>query len=116
MKIVSSGERVPINAGNGYGTVTTESNKPQNNLPEVVKDTKDISQEKLNEAVGKINKTVLIFNKSLHFVVHEESKRWMVQVIDKETGEVLREIPPKEILDIVAKLNDIVGLLVDVRR
>lgn len=79
-------------------------------------ETKKLNDEHLNDAIDKINKTVRIFNKSLHFVLHEETRRWIVQVIDNETKEVIREIPPKEVLDLVAKLDDMVGLLVDVKR
>jgi flagellar protein FlaG len=40
----------------------------------------------------------------------------MVKVIDENTGEVIREIPPKKILDMVANMLELAGLLVDERR
>ncbi|GAB4264431.1 flagellar protein FlaG [Thermincola ferriacetica] len=70
----------------------------------------------VSDAVEKMNKTARIFNKSLHFRLHKESKRWQVQVMNLETGEVIREIPPSEILDVVAKIQEIVGVFVDERR
>jgi len=78
---------------------------------------KKISQsEVIDGALDKINKTVRIFNRSIHFSKHEESGRLWVKVIDTETKKVIREIPPEEILEIVARLEEMVGLLVDERR
>jgi len=81
------------------------------------KENKKISQsEVIDGALDKINKTVRIFNRSIHFSKHEESGRLWVKVIDTETKKVIREIPPEEILEIVARLEEMVGLLVDERR
>jgi len=39
-----------------------------------------------------------------------------VKVLDSETNEVIREIPPEKILDMVAKMWELAGLIVDERR
>lgn len=75
-----------------------------------------IDEEVLNKAVDKANQTARIFNRQIHFKVHEASRRWMIQIIDTDKGEVIREIPPEEILDMLAQLDKMVGLLVDERR
>jgi flagellar protein FlaG len=33
--------------------------------------------------------------------------------VNRETGEVIREIPPEKFLDMVAKLQELAGILVD---
>jgi flagellar protein FlaG len=58
---------------------------------------------------------VSTFNKRLKFDVHEETNRIFVQVIDSATGEVIWEVPPVQILDMLAKIYEVVGLLVDER-
>jgi flagellar protein FlaG len=40
----------------------------------------------------------------------------MVKVLDKDTGKVVREIPPEKILDMVAKFMEKAGIIVDERR
>ncbi|HHY78507.1 MAG TPA: flagellar protein FlaG, partial [Clostridiales bacterium] len=50
------------------------------------------------------------------YSIHEATKQIMVKVIDKETDEVIREIPPEKILNMVAKMWEIAGLIVDERR
>lgn len=67
----------------------------------------------VQEAVDDINKVLHYLNERLEFSVHEATNRIMVRVLDRETEEVLREIPPEQILDLVAKLWELVGLLVD---
>ena len=51
----------------------------------------------------------------LRFRVHEATGRIWVQVIDQQTNEVVREIPPERYLDLVARIWELVGLLVDER-
>ena len=51
----------------------------------------------------------------LRFQVHEATGRIWVQVIDAETNEVVKEIPPERYLDLVARIWELVGLLVDER-
>ena len=77
---------------------------------------KKIDEEILQEGTQKLNEMTRIFDRSFHFEIHEESKRWMVQVINTETGEVIKEIPPEKILDMVARLDQFVGLVIDERR
>ena len=51
----------------------------------------------------------------LDFSVHKPTKEVMVRVINQETGEVIREIPPEKHLDLVANLMKMAGILVDTR-
>lgn len=49
------------------------------------------------------------------FSIHEGTEAVMVKVINTETDEIIREIPPEEILDMVAKMWELAGILVDKR-
>lgn len=64
------------------------------------------------EVQEKESRTV-IFNHRLQFRIHEETRRVMVQIIDTCSGEVLEEIPPEKLLDLVAAIQELAGLLVD---
>ena len=69
---------------------------------------KNISQEFLNE----LEKDVELFhNVRLKFTIHEATNRTMVKVISKDSGETIREVPSETILDIVAKFEEIKGIL-----
>jgi len=54
-----------------------------------------------------------IHNVNMNFSVHEASGQVMVTISDEKTGEVVREIPSSEILNLAAKLNEMIGLLFD---
>ena len=65
--------------------------------------------EKVDAAIEYLNKTMRIFDRSLEFSIHEDTNRIIVRVIDRSSEEVIREIPPERILDLVAALMSIVG-------
>ena len=52
----------------------------------------------------------------LEFSIHEGTKEIMVKVINTDTKEVVREIPAEKILDMVAKIWELAGIIVDERR
>ncbi len=54
-----------------------------------------------------------IRNIGLKFSVHEATNRIKVTVFDKDTGKMVREIPPQEVLDLVAKIDEMMGILFD---
>ena len=51
--------------------------------------------EELQEGVERLNSTANVFNTGLRFLIHEETNRIMVQVVDLKEDEVIREIPLK---------------------
>lgn len=82
--------------------------------PETVREPKEMEKPAtLLEKVEQLNETAQLFNKKLHFEIHEETQRIMVQVMYADTGEVIREIPPQRILDLLARIEQALGILVD---
>lgn len=61
--------------------------------------------------MGEINACVCVFNTKILFRYDEESGRQVITVIDKGTGEIIRQIPPDEILHLVSKLKEISGII-----
>lgn len=74
---------------------------------------REIDRHKLNQAVAKLNRTSAIFSTDLRFKVHEGSKRVMVQIVDQKTGEVVKEIPPQKVLDVIGAIRETLGLIFD---
>ena len=72
--------------------------------------------EELDDAVEKVNITAETFNIGLRFRIHEESERIMVQVVNLKDNEVIKEIPPEKLLNVVAQIQNIIGLFIDTRR
>ncbi len=75
----------------------------------------NFDQEELSAAIAEVNDMIFKDNSRFEFKLHERTGRIMVKLIDKDTKEVLKEIPPEKILDLVASIWDLVGILVDER-
>ncbi|TWI59960.1 flagellar protein FlaG [Halalkalibacter nanhaiisediminis] len=73
------------------------------------------STEMLDKQVESMNKLLDASMTSLKFNVHEDLKRTYVQVVNRETDEVVKEIPPEKFLDMVASMLKHAGLIVDER-
>ncbi len=50
-------------------------------------------------------------NIQLSFDVHEKTGEMVVQVLDRETGDLIRQLPPENLLDLKDKLNELRGVL-----
>ena len=70
----------------------------------------------VNEAIEKLKQAGEIFNRRLDFRVDEETNRVVVKVIDTTTDKVIKEIPPEQLLQLAAKIQEMIGILVDEER
>ena len=78
---------------------------------------KTYSKSDLQKEIDGLNKWLQGSQKThLKFTLHEELGEYYVQIVNEQTDEVIREIPPKKILDMVAKMYEMIGLLVDEKR
>ena len=72
------------------------------------------TNEQLKRAVEEINKKAN--NSEAVFGVHEDTNRITIKIIDKESKEVIKEFPPEKTLDMIAKVWEMAGLMVDEKR
>ena len=102
------------------GLSQTADKKPtvQNFFTEKDQEDKDLSEEKdakqgtqLKKAVNDLNKQTK--NSEAIFGIHDKTNRVTIKIIDKTTKEVIKEYPPEETLDMIAKVWEIAGILVD---
>src|SRR5690625_2548059 len=99
------------------GTATTAQAKQQTNgnlqhgeNRDIVK---DVNKDEVKLAVEKINDFVDPIATNLKFVYHEDLNEYYVTVVNPLTDEVIREIPPKKLLDMYAAMTEYIGLVVD---
>ena len=72
------------------------------------------NNEQIRKAVEKMNKSMS--NSEAIFGIHDATNRVTIKIVDKETKEVLKEIPPEKTLDMIAKAWELAGILVDEKR
>lgn len=70
--------------------------------------------DKIKKAVEQLNKN--LSHSSAVFGIHEATNRVTIKIIDKDTKEVIKELPPEKTLDMIAKVWEIAGILVDEKR
>lgn len=85
----------------------------QKQIEENIAKQEEVPKEKVQQAVKSLNKFLEVNNTSSKFVFHEGLDKYFVQMIDKETEEVIKEIPPKKLLDAFYEMQKLVGMIVD---
>ncbi len=71
---------------------------------------------KLKKATGEMNRKINNSNEQAVFGVNEDTNRIMIKIMDKETKEVIKEFPPEKTLDMIARIWEMAGILVDEKR
>ena len=72
--------------------------------------------DQLKKMIEEMNRKINNSNEVAMFGIHEETNRVMIKIMDKDTKEVIKEFPPEKTLDMIAKLWEMAGILVDERR
>jgi len=94
----------------------TRIDRKDANVEGVVKVEKYPDSSRMTELVADVQENLNMVNDvDLQFSIHEASGELMVTVIDASTGEVIREVPPSEMLNLAAKLDEMIGLIIDQR-
>lgn len=73
-----------------------------------------MSDEIIKRAIQELNKKDVKVESQ--FGIHEGTNRIMIKIVDKETKEVIKEVPSEKMLDMVAKVWEYAGLFVDEKR
>jgi flagellar protein FlaG len=85
-----------------------------------VKDAKEassapLSAEQLDKVAQQLQDFVGEMNRGLEFTVDKDSGRDVIKVIDKNSGELVKQYPSEEVLTLVAKLSEMIGSFVDAK-
>ena len=73
-----------------------------------------LSPEQIKKAVDNLNKKMS--HSAAVFGIHEKTNRITIKIVDKDTNELIKELPPEKTLDMIAKAWELAGLLVDEKR
>ncbi|MCI9137804.1 MAG: flagellar protein FlaG [Lachnospiraceae bacterium] len=95
-------------AASSENPAVTEENK-QNAV-----ESKEMAQKNgMKRAVEEVNRKAK--NSEIIFGIHDATNRMTIKVVDKSTKEVIREFPPEETLDMIAKVWELAGIMIDER-
>ena len=74
----------------------------------------EAQQSQIKRAVEEINKKAN--SSEAVWGVHEDTNRVTIKLVDKKTREVIREFPPEKTLDMISRVWEMAGLMVDEKR
>lgn len=74
---------------------------------------KELSKEDLEEMNKELNRFMRRLKCNIRFEYNEKLDRMTTRVIDRETNEVIKEFPPKEVMKSLEKIHDWIGMLLD---
>lgn len=97
------------------GNLTVPSNLTQTERQQA-KSTAENNREQLYKELEKVNSRFEALNHSMRMKFNDEAEQFYVEVFDIRTHEVLESIPAEHLLELAAKLKDMVGFFIDEKR
>lgn len=80
---------------------------------QIVDDQKNVNLDGLKKVVEQA--IAAMPHADAKFGIHDKTNRIIIKLVDRETQEVIKEIPPEKTLDLLAKRMELAGVLVDQR-
>lgn len=90
------------------------ANPNMENIQEALGNSKTANDE-IKKAVEEINKKMISHSEAI-FGIHDKTNRVTIKIVDKNTKEVIKELPPEKTLDMLARVWEMAGILVDEKR
>ena len=111
---VSTPEKVSAYDATTVKVAETEKQDSQSGQENSYSNQQQANNEKIRKAVEQLNKNMS--HSEAVFGFHDATNRVTIKIIDKDTKEVIKELPPEKTLDMIAKVWELAGLMVDEKR
>lgn len=111
-----SSQDKPIQQGAGIaqaGVATSpQSDATQRTHAPAASSNAALDPEALQSALSDVQSALSVVTNDLRFTIDDDTGRTVVKIVDKETDEVIRQIPSEEMLRIAKALDKLQGLLI----
>ncbi|WP_394145359.1 flagellar protein FlaG [Vibrio atypicus] len=87
-------------------TISEKAAESVDRVIEATKEREKLNREERERMVDEMNNFISSINKGLSFRVDEESGREVVTIYEADTGDIIRQIPDEEVLDILRRLRE----------
>lgn len=111
---VATPEKVSAYDATTVKVAETEKQDSQSGQENSYSNQQQANNEKIRKAVEQLNKNMS--HSEAVFGFHDATNRVTIKIIDKDTKEVIKELPPEKTLDMIAKVWEMAGILVDEKR
>ena len=72
-----------------------------------------IDKEELQKALKELNDHMGSMDRSIQFSIDDSSRDVIVKIVDKNSGEVISQIPPQEVLELRERMREMAGLIIE---
>lgn len=73
-------------------------------------------ENELKSITDDMNENILVFDRRIQFQTYKDTDMMYVKVVEAESGKVIREIPPEEVLKLSKNLKEMIGIIFDEKR
>ncbi|UUV25153.1 MULTISPECIES: flagellar protein FlaG [Lysinibacillus] len=98
---------------NNTEAIEITSNSPTQNEPVLSPENEESTKKVLQQAISTMNDMLETNHSASKFMFHEGLERYYVTIVDRDTEEVIKEIPPKRLLDAFYEMQKMLGIIVD---
>jgi flagellar protein FlaG len=77
-------------------------------------DSEPVSSARVEAAAQVLGDAVSLLNRSVRVELDRSTDRLVTKIVDRDSNEVIKQIPPEELLAMVRRLREYIGLLLDV--
>lgn len=111
-QLSSSGSR-PVESVNeqNKAPAKSESSRPVDMANEVT----TLTVEEIDETVKSLNEAMKLLERGINFAVDEGSERTVIKVFDKETNDLIKQIPSEDLLKVIEHMNKMQNLLFETK-
>jgi len=89
------------------------TNKTDNTNQTIDGRVQSIDKKKLAEITDQLNQITKIFKHNIEFFIDDKLNKVVVKIINSVTGEVVRQIPPEKMLNLMRSIDQMLGLILD---
>ena len=100
-----------VNATSTNNVTAVKEKQPKYENEATIKE--GLSPNIAEKMTGSLNKFLETTSTKLRYEYHEKLNKYYVTLVDKQTDEVVQEIPNKKLMDMHAAMLDFVGVLID---
>jgi flagellar protein FlaG len=111
---IEQGENLTVSETVAKNTTALDTKQMSGEDTDAQQQNSDARHAQIKKAVEDINKKAN--NSEAIFGIHEATNRVTIKIVDKESKKVIKELPPEKTLDMIAKVWELAGLMVDEKR
>ena len=112
MSIQASGTTLPPPSNPEPSAVAREARPVEPPAEKRVELSRAVNREQLKAAVKSVREYIQPTNDALEFSLNDETDQVIVKIIDRNTKEVIRQMPSEEMIAIAKALDSLKGLLI----